>query len=121
VILREKDYDRWLQAGDPERFPIDLLRPYDADKMTIRKVDKAIGDVKNNRPELIEPASAPPEQADCPRRIALEGEFRRDLHESRRCRADDTAQVWIFDLPVYRCRPIKLGLIEDIESLRPDL
>jgi hypothetical protein len=40
------------------RPPIDLLRPYDADKMTAWKVDNAVGNVKNDRPELIEPASA---------------------------------------------------------------
>jgi len=27
VIIPEKDYDRWLQPGDPDRPPIDLLRP----------------------------------------------------------------------------------------------
>ena len=32
-IIPEKDYDRWLQPGDPDRPPIDLLRPFDADKM----------------------------------------------------------------------------------------
>jgi putative SOS response-associated peptidase YedK len=61
VIIPEKDYDRWLQPGDPERPPIDLLRPCEADKMTAWKVDKAVGNVKNDRPELIEPASAAPE------------------------------------------------------------
>jgi putative SOS response-associated peptidase YedK len=61
VILREKDYDRWLQSGDPERSPIDRLCPYDGEKMTIWKVDKAVGNVTNDRPELIEPTSAPPE------------------------------------------------------------
>ena len=60
VIIPERDYDRWLKA-DPDRLPIDLLRPYDADKMTAWKVDKAVGNVKNDRPELIEPASAAPE------------------------------------------------------------
>lgn len=61
MIVPERDYDRWLQPGDPDRPPIDLLRPYDAEKMTAWKVDKAVGNVKNDRPELIEPASATPE------------------------------------------------------------
>ncbi len=56
VIVSERDYDRWLKA-DPDRPPIDLLRPYDADKMTAWKVDKAVGNVKNDSPVLIEPAS----------------------------------------------------------------
>ena len=56
VIIPERDYDRWLKA-DPERPPIDLLRPYDADKMTAWKVDKAVGNVKNDTAELMSPAS----------------------------------------------------------------
>jgi hypothetical protein len=64
VIIPEKDYDRWLQPGDPDRPPIDLLRPCDADKMTAWKVDKAVGNVKNDRPELIEPASAAAESGE---------------------------------------------------------
>ena len=63
VIIQERDYDRWLKA-DPERPPIDLLRPLDADKMTAWKVDKAVGNVKNDSPELIEPASAGPESSE---------------------------------------------------------
>jgi putative SOS response-associated peptidase YedK len=63
-IIPEKDYDRWLQLGDPDRPPIDLLRPFDADKMTAWRVDKAVGNVKNDSPELIEPASTPPNQVD---------------------------------------------------------
>jgi putative SOS response-associated peptidase YedK len=61
VIIREKDYDRWLQPGSPDRPPIDLLRPYDADKMTAWKVDKAVGSVKNDSPELIERSEPGPE------------------------------------------------------------
>jgi putative SOS response-associated peptidase YedK len=53
VILPERDYDRWLQPGDPARPPIDLLRPFDADKMTAWKVDKAVGNVKNDTPKLL--------------------------------------------------------------------
>jgi hypothetical protein len=35
-----------------------------ADKMTAWKVDKAVGNVKNDSPERIEPASAKPNQID---------------------------------------------------------
>jgi putative SOS response-associated peptidase YedK len=58
VIIPAKDYERWLRA-DPDRPPIDLLRPYDADKMTAWAVNKAVGNVKNDMPDLIEPASTP--------------------------------------------------------------
>ena len=61
--VAERSYDQWLQPNDPDRPPVDLLRPYDADKMTAWKVDKAVGSVKNDSPELIEPASAAAEQA----------------------------------------------------------
>jgi hypothetical protein len=57
VIIPAKDYDRWLQPGDPNRPPIDLLRPFDADKMTAWKVVKAVGNVKNDSPELLRPAN----------------------------------------------------------------
>jgi putative SOS response-associated peptidase YedK len=63
VIISERDYDRWLKA-DPDRPPIDLLRPFDADKMTAWKVDKAVGNAKNDSPELIEPTSAAPESSE---------------------------------------------------------
>jgi putative SOS response-associated peptidase YedK len=63
VIIQERDYDRWLKA-DPERPPIDLLRPLDADKMTAWKVGKAVGNLKNDSPELIEPDSAAAESSE---------------------------------------------------------
>jgi putative SOS response-associated peptidase YedK len=66
VIIAAKDYDRWLKAP-PDRLPIDLLRPFDADKMTAWEVDKAVGNVKNDMPELIEPAtSSEPSEDDSP-------------------------------------------------------
>jgi putative SOS response-associated peptidase YedK len=55
VILSPKDYERWLQPGNPERLPVDLLRPYPAEEMTCWAVGKEVGNVKNDRPELIEP------------------------------------------------------------------
>lgn len=66
VIIPERDYDRWLDVSDAQRLPLDLLRPFDADKMTAWKVDKAVGNVKNDSPELIEPASATSEQSEHP-------------------------------------------------------
>jgi putative SOS response-associated peptidase YedK len=66
VIIAAKDYDHWLKAP-PDRLPIDLLRPFDADKMTAWKVHKAVGNVQNERPELIEPAtSSEPSEDDSP-------------------------------------------------------
>jgi putative SOS response-associated peptidase YedK len=50
----ERDYDRWLNVSGTQRLPVDLLRPYDADKMTAWKVDKAVGNVTNDSPELFE-------------------------------------------------------------------
>lgn len=55
VILAPRDYGRWLEPGDPQRPPVDLLRPYDAEQMTAWKVSRAVGNVRNNSPGLIEP------------------------------------------------------------------
>ena len=55
VILRPSDYGRWLDPGDPERPPLDLLRPLDADSMRAWKVGPDVGNVKNDRPDLCEP------------------------------------------------------------------
>ncbi|KAA6461931.1 SOS response-associated peptidase [Acidobacteria bacterium AB60] len=52
VILDSRDYDRWLEPGDPDRLPVDLLRPYDAEKMRAWKVGARVGNVKNNDPDL---------------------------------------------------------------------
>jgi putative SOS response-associated peptidase YedK len=59
VIFQAKDYDRRLTA-DPNRPPIDPLRPFDADKMNAWKVDRAVRNVKNDSPELIAPVSLAP-------------------------------------------------------------
>jgi putative SOS response-associated peptidase YedK len=42
VIIPERD-DETLVEADSDGLPIDLLRPFDADKMTAWKVDKAGG------------------------------------------------------------------------------
>ena len=54
VILEPKDYDRWLDPGDPTRPPIDLLRPYPAERMKAWPVDDRVGNVRNNDPTLLD-------------------------------------------------------------------
>lgn len=56
VILEPRDYSRWLDASDPARPPIDLLRPYPAEKMRSWPVSERVGNVRNNDAELLEPA-----------------------------------------------------------------
>jgi putative SOS response-associated peptidase YedK len=56
VILEPKDYGRWLDHGDPARPPVDLLRPYPAERMQAWPVSERVGNVRNNSPELLKPA-----------------------------------------------------------------
>jgi putative SOS response-associated peptidase YedK len=58
VILPPEAWPVWLgeEAGDAERLKA-LLAPYPAEGMTAWPVDKRVGNVKNNDPELIEPVS----------------------------------------------------------------
>ena len=55
VILAPKDYQRWLEPGEPTHLPVDLLRPYPAEEMRAWKVGSAVGNVRNDAPELIAP------------------------------------------------------------------
>lgn len=53
VILERSDYSRWMEAGEPERPPVDLLRPYPAEKMRSWPVNERVGNVRNDDPELL--------------------------------------------------------------------
>jgi putative SOS response-associated peptidase YedK len=55
VILQPQDYERWLQPGDPEQPPVDLLRPYPAEQMTAWKVDKQVGNARTDTESCIAP------------------------------------------------------------------
>ena len=57
MILPECDYNRWLNVDSPKS-SIDLLRPYDADQMTAWEVDKRVGNVRNDSPDLLQQQSA---------------------------------------------------------------
>jgi putative SOS response-associated peptidase YedK len=57
VIIAERDYDRWLDTCNPEQPPIDLLRPYPAEEMTAWKVDRQVGNVRDDTASCIESMS----------------------------------------------------------------
>jgi putative SOS response-associated peptidase YedK len=61
LIIDPRDYTRWLDPGDPERPPVDLLRPYDDELMRIWRVKPDVGNVRNDRPDLIDPIEPPDE------------------------------------------------------------
>ena len=54
VILEPKDYDRWLDPGDPASPPVDLLHPYASECMKVWPVSDRVGNVRNNSPELLD-------------------------------------------------------------------
>jgi putative SOS response-associated peptidase YedK len=62
VVIKRADYQRWLEPGNEERPPIDLIRPFDSEKMKAWRVDRRVNNVRNNEPSLIEPVmnEAPP-------------------------------------------------------------
>ena len=62
VILEPRDYDRWLDRGIPEQQPVDLLRPYDAEEMEMHPANPAVGNVRNNGPEMLVCPETPGEQ-----------------------------------------------------------
>jgi putative SOS response-associated peptidase YedK len=54
VILAARDRARWLNPGDPARLPLDLLRPFPADKMEAWPVSDRVGNVRSNDPQLLD-------------------------------------------------------------------
>jgi len=66
LMIAPRDYERWLEPGDPQRPPIDLLRPYDEDLIKIWRVKPDVGNVRNNRPDLIDPFDPPIDPNDSP-------------------------------------------------------
>jgi len=57
LLIKKADYERWLRDGNVEQPPVDLLRPYDSDKMKAWRVGTRMNSVRNNDPSLVEPAS----------------------------------------------------------------
>jgi putative SOS response-associated peptidase YedK len=60
VILEPRDYERWLDPGELKsgewaRPPVDLLRPFPAEKMVSWPVSDRVGNVRNNDAHLLDP------------------------------------------------------------------
>jgi putative SOS response-associated peptidase YedK len=55
VILDPEDYRRWMEAASVERLPVDLMRPFPAERMTAWPVSQRVGNVRNNGAELLAP------------------------------------------------------------------
>lgn len=66
LIIAVRDYDRWLEPGDSQRPPVDLLRPFDSDLMKIWRVKPDVGNVRDNRPDLIDPFEPPDDPSEPP-------------------------------------------------------
>jgi hypothetical protein len=48
-------HKHWPVPGSEEQPPIDLIRPFDADKMKAWRIDRLINNVKINEPSLDQP------------------------------------------------------------------
>ena len=66
VILESRDYDRWLDRGESERLPLDLLRPFDAAAMETNPANLKVGNVRNNGEEMMRAAVAVAEDGELP-------------------------------------------------------
>lgn len=53
VILHPSNFDRWLDRGETERPPLDLLRPLPSEEMEAHEANTAVGNVRNNGPEML--------------------------------------------------------------------
>jgi putative SOS response-associated peptidase YedK len=53
VILREREWTRWLDRELTEQPPIDLLRPHDSDEMQMEPCNPLVGNVRQNGPEML--------------------------------------------------------------------
>lgn len=55
LILKRSDWQRWIEPGDPQRPPIDLMRPFDSELMQVWQSDPVINSVRNNGSDLGRP------------------------------------------------------------------
>jgi putative SOS response-associated peptidase YedK len=62
LIVAERDWDRWLDPDAPADLDL-LATPPNIDGIDLREISTLVNSVRNNGPELLEPAKPQPEQA----------------------------------------------------------
>jgi putative SOS response-associated peptidase YedK len=62
LVLPERDWDRWLNPDVPADDEL-LSNPPDVRGIELREISTLVNNVRNNGPQLIEPAESQPEQA----------------------------------------------------------
>jgi putative SOS response-associated peptidase YedK len=62
LIVSERDWDRWLDPDSPADLEL-LESPPDVHGIEMREISTLVNNVRNNGPELLEPAEPQPEQA----------------------------------------------------------
>ena len=62
LIVPERDWDRWLNPDVPADLEL-LSNPPDVRGIELREISTLVNNVRNNGPQLIEPAEPQPEQA----------------------------------------------------------
>ena len=53
VILAEKDWEEWLDRDESKAAPMHLLRPLVAEEMKVEACNTAVGNLRNNGPEML--------------------------------------------------------------------
>lgn len=56
VILHPGDYDRWLSREITDQPPIDLMRPFESEDMSMTPANRLVGNIRNNGPEMLNSA-----------------------------------------------------------------
>ncbi|BBX99508.1 hypothetical protein MSEO_00080 [Mycobacterium seoulense] len=62
LVVPEREWDRWLDPDAPADEEL-LTRPPDVRGIRMREVSTLVNNVRNNGPQLLEPAGPEPEQA----------------------------------------------------------
>ncbi len=56
VILKERDWEEWLDRDESRPAPVHLLRPYASEGMKVEPCNTAVGNVRNHGPEMLQSA-----------------------------------------------------------------
>jgi putative SOS response-associated peptidase YedK len=60
VVLEKESWEQWLDLGVTDRLELEpLLRPTTEGTLVHHAVDRAVGNVRNDRPELVEAVTLP--------------------------------------------------------------